>query len=74
MERYKKFLKKFESDRQLFKKTVLGIVKGNFFEKLSSTNKYFSKKCPWYSRGINTFERNFIGVSIFLPISVLGYM
>ena len=51
MERYKKFLKKFE-----FRPST------------------FQENCPWYSRGTNTFERNFIGVSIFLPISVLGYM
>ena len=51
MERYKKFLKKFESGPSTFQ-----------------------ENCPWYSRGANTFRETFAPASIFLPISVLGYM
>ena len=34
----------------------------------------FQENCPWYSRGANTFRETFAPASIFLPISVLGYM
>ena len=42
--------------RQLFEISVLGIVKGKFFEKLSSTNKYFPRKCAWLSREKNILK------------------
>jgi hypothetical protein len=71
MRAYKKIFRRFGCEMQ---KTVLGIVKGKIFEKLSSTDKYFPKKCAWYSRGISSFERNFTIASIFLAISVFGYM
>ena len=50
----KNYLKKFEYRPSTFHDKRAWISEWDF-EKLLSTNKYFSKKCPWYSR-----EENFL--------------
>ena len=52
----KNYLKKFDDRPSTFRDSVLGIVKGKFFKKLSSTNKYFPRKCAWLSREKNILK------------------